>query len=536
MHHWLSALALGALAVPRPTLAGTIGTKRSEFSLCAINNRQIVQNASSDIWPWQTYQSTNVTPPYMSINRTGADLASGLLFIGQENDSGSGVKQVSPFILTDDNELVWSGPEGDSSNFRQQYWGDQSVITFWVGTGKAAYGADAGRGWGEVRIYNDEYRLIKSVCLQLNLTMPTGTTTDCDADVHESFITEDNTILLTAYNTTQADLTSLGGPKDGWVYDSIVVELDLETNEPVFIWSPLAHVAINETHEAYTGSDQTDPFDWFHMNSIQKWGDYYLVNSRHLWRTFLVDREGSVVWSIDGENGGDFGSLPANGTFSWQHMARIHSVSSTQAQLSYFANNLDTATSTVPSKGLTFLLTLPPSLKNPPVLVTDFYDHLYPVSSAAEGSFFSLPNGNTLMGYGDEPYIKEYGPSGDVRWSAQFAGYDLGQSYRVYKQEWHATPSTRPSLVVTTALAEDNLSQCAGSSSRLRGYVSWNGATDVDKYQVYAGKSSNSLKSLGQIDKKGFETKFSLPEDVSVVQVAAIQAGKVVRKSNIAHV
>jgi hypothetical protein len=217
-------------------------------------------------------------------------------------------------------------------------------------------------------------------------------------------------------------------------------------------------------------------------------------------------------------------------------MARIRNISSTQALISWFANDLDTAASTVPSKGLTLRLTLPPTPEHPPELVTNFYDHEYPVSSAAEGSFFPLPNGNTLMGYGDEPYIKEYGPTGDVRWSAQFAGYDLGQSYRAYKQEWHATPSTRPSLVVANAAANDDLRQCAGKSSSLRGYVSWNGATDVEKYRVYAGSDAISLKLLGSVDKKGFETKFSLPSGIKFVQVAAIQAGKIIRKSAIVHV
>ncbi|KAJ5116696.1 hypothetical protein N7456_001044 [Penicillium angulare] len=535
MRAWTSTLAIGLIA-PTSVLSHTIATRKTSESLCAANSRQIVSN-SSDIWPWQTYKSSNLTPPHLTINKTSEDLASGFLFIGQEDDSSTGVEEVSPFILTDDNELIWGGPVGDSSNFRQQYWGEKSVISFWVGTGKAAYGADAGRGWGEVQIYDDEYNLLKSVCLQLNLTLPTGTTTDCDADVHESFITEDNTILLTAYNTSQADLTSLGGEKDGWVYDSIAVELDLETNEPVFIWSPLAHLNVNLTHEPFTGSNLTDPFDWFHINSIQKWGDHYLINSRHLWRTFLVNRQGEIVWYIDGADGGDFGTLPTNGTFSWQHMARLRNVSSNpnEVLLSYFNNDLDSGTATNPSIGLTLRLTLPPNPKNPPKLETDFYDHKYPISSAAEGSFTPLDNGNTLMGYGDEPYIKEYGPSGDLRWSAQFAGYNLGQSYRVYKQEWHATPYYKPSLVVDSVTAKDDLSECAGSSS-LRGYVSWNGATDVEKYEVFAGSSASKLKSLGEIEKKGFETQFTLPGGTKVVQVAAIQSGRAVRKSEIVHV
>ncbi|KAJ5771883.1 hypothetical protein N7520_002412 [Penicillium odoratum] len=534
MPTWSSTLALGCLIAPT-TLARTIGS-RKDSTLCATDSRQTVNNGS-DTWTWQTYKSSNITPPYMTINRTGEDLAAGHLFFNQEDTSGYGVKSVAPFIMSDDNQLIWGGSEGETSNFRKQYLGGKPVITFWTGTGEAAYGADVGHGWGEVKMYDDTYKLVDTICLQLNLTMPTDTTTDCDADVHESTITEDNTILVTSYNTTQADLTSLGGPSDGWVYDSLAVEIDLRTKKPVFIWSPLAHLDVNLTHTTYSGSNQTAPFDWFHMNSIQKWGDHYLINSRHLWRTFLVNRQGEIVWYIDGQDGGDFGSLPTNGNYSWQHMARLRNTStSNEVLLSYFANDLDSSSATNPSKGLTLRLTLPPNPKNPPTLETDFYDHKYPVSSAAEGSFTPLDNGNTLMGYGDEPFIKEYGPNGDVRWSAQFAKKNLGQTYRVFKQEWSATPYYRPSLVVDTISAEDTLSQCAGTSSTLRGYVSWNGATDVEKYEVYAGDSANSLRSLGEVEKKGFETQFSLPAGTKVVQVGAVQSGRVVRKSNVVHV
>lgn len=320
-----SRLILPVLALGLPSFARTLGQRSDDTSstICATNSRAINSNDSS-VWPWQSYISSNITPPYLQINRSdNSELSPGFIFLGQEDDSSTepGVKEVAPFILTDDNELVWGGPVGDSSNFRQQFWGNQSIITFWVGTGKAAYGADAGRGWGKVLFYDNTYKLINTVCLQLNLTLPTGTSTECEADVHESFITPENTILLTAYNTSRGDLTSLGGPSDGWVYDSIAVELDLATNEVVFVWSPLAHLPVNLTHYPYTGSNLTAPFDWFHMNSIQKVGDHYLVNSRHLWRTFLVNKAGEIVWTIDGENGGDFGSLPENGTFVSNHVS-----------------------------------------------------------------------------------------------------------------------------------------------------------------------------------------------------------------------
>jgi hypothetical protein len=150
-----------------------------------------------------------------------------------------------------------------------------------------------------------------------------------------------------------------------------------------------------------------------------------------------------------------------------------------------------------------------------------------PVTSSAEGSHQLLSNRNHFVGYGDEPYIKEFAADGTLVWSAQFAGKNLGQSYRTYKQEWHATPYTLPLLVVRT-VSNDTLSSL--SSSSLRGYVSWNGATDVTGYRVYTNRK-DGLSLLGEFDKQGFETVFVVPEGTQSVQVAALQAGQEVRRS-----
>ena len=87
------------------------------------------------------------------------------------------------------------------------------------------------------------------------------------------------------------------------------------------------------------------------------------------------------------------------------------------------------------------------------------------------------------MAYGQIAILKEYGPnnnknSSDVRYTAQFAAPNLVQSYRGFKHEWHATPTTSPSLVVEK---NTNGTGCA------KGYVSWNGATDVEAWAVYEG-------------------------------------------------
>jgi hypothetical protein len=41
-------------------------------------------------------------------------------------------------------------------------------------------------------------------------------------------------------------------------------------------------------------------------------------------------------------------------------------------------------------------------------------------------------------------------------------------------------------------------------------YVSWNGATEVDTWQVLAGPGPERLESAGSVTRKGFETAVTL--------------------------
>jgi hypothetical protein len=50
------------------------------------------------------------------------------------------------------------------------------------------------------------------------------------------------------------------------------------------------------------------------MNSIQRIGDKYLLNSRHCWSTFLIDSDGNIEWYLDGSDGDNF-TLPSPDIF-----------------------------------------------------------------------------------------------------------------------------------------------------------------------------------------------------------------------------
>ena len=118
------------------------------------------------------------------------------------------------------------------------------------------------------------------------------------------------------------------------------------------------------------------------------------------------------------------------------------------------------------------------------------------------------------MACGQIAITREYGPAtdgSDLRWQAEFGGINAIQSYRVFKEVWHAAPADwDPSLVVEVGYA----------------YVSWNGPTDVTEWDVYIIDSSSGPGMTSKTGKKGFETVFKAPQGTSTLQIGAVQNGK----------
>ena len=195
--------------------------------------------------------------------------------------------------------------------------------------------------------------------------------------------------------------------------------------------------------------------------------------------------------------------------------------------VSYF-NNFNTAmdNGTRPSNGLELQLPLPPNKSNPPVVLQALAVANEPIYADSQGSHSILENGNNFLDYGMIAVVREFGPanqrnlSGDLRWSARFGADNEVQSYRGFRHEWHATPSSSPSLFV-----EGSASGCG------TGYVSWNGATDVESWVLSEGETQDMLEVVGEVGYKGFETSFGVANQC--VQVGALIGGKVVRSSNV---
>ncbi|KAI9710253.1 MAG: hypothetical protein M1820_002746 [Bogoriella megaspora] len=485
-------------------------------------------NGSTAPWPWQIYKSSPFNPPVMEIKTNGGSLAPGYIVTTQANfrSNVTGAKEAAPLIMTDKGELVWNGPIVNSTNLRVQNYKGEPVLTYWSGLSTA--GGNVGHGYGNVTVLDTSYNVIGTVCPDLQVTIPGNETFDCKLDLHESFMTDRDTILVSAYNATPYDLTSVGGPKDGWTFDSLFFEIDPISNEILFRWSSQEHVPITHTHQPRNGvgANSSFPYDWFHINAVVNIGDHYLINARHTWETYLVDSKGNLVWTINGETGGDFGPLPDDAHFRWQHFARPHNVTNSSIAISWFNNNnqaVDNGTN--PSNGLELVLPLPASNVSSRRLQTtvrldDPEQHIF---ADSQGSYERdlYGTGNGFIAYGQISVLKEFGPDptgNDVRWTARLGADNSVQLYRGYKQIWHATPTTKPSLVI-----EKNHNASAGGIAAY-GYVSWNGATDVTGWTVYAGESSarRDLKKIGTVGYRGFETRFNVGSGSSCIRVAAV--------------
>ncbi|KAI5309534.1 hypothetical protein KEM55_003030, partial [Ascosphaera atra] len=282
-------------------------------------------SAPPDMWPWQSFKSSPATPPKFNITKTGPT-APGYLFI-----TPNGVTKASaPFIMDESGELIWQGPEGTQYNFEPQMLDNQPVISYWNGT----FLPD-GIGYGDVTILDNRYQPIHNVTFtprQGYILAPETVPKDAKSflDIHESRITQQGTILVTVENMTQYDLTAANGPKDGWILDSLFFEIDIKTNDVLFRWSSLEHIDDLPFKDVNglapigdQGKNKTQPWGYFHINSVDKFQDgSYLVNSRHYCAFLKVLKNGTVDWILQGRDGGDF-DLGPELSFGFEHDARI---------------------------------------------------------------------------------------------------------------------------------------------------------------------------------------------------------------------
>jgi hypothetical protein len=486
---------------------------------------------SAPPWPVQTFKSApSLTPLSLEVNKTGAT-APGNLFL---NPVGfAHVNSTAPVIMTDENELVWFGPRGAAFNFGQYTYQGKQVLAYWNGT---SFPEPIGRGYGSIVLLDSTYTPIATVTLPGNFqTLNASQTFPSNIDLHEINITPQNTVLVTANNVTQRDLSSVGGPINGWTIDAIFYEIDIATSEILFEWHALDHLdripfSLSKLiigDEGENGTTQASAWNYFHINAVSQYNgqEGYIVSSRFLSSEICVEKKsGDVLWILSGDNGGDF-QLASNATFDYQHDVRRHLDSSHHGQgseviISLFDNAnspLTLPNPTVPSSGL--VLKVDTKAKTA-VALFRYENPNAVIYSTAMGNLQFLDNGHKLVGYGFVPFIQEFDDAGNSVMTAQFGPIAAGQSnpsggvlnYRTFRNEgWVGCPTTVP----------DVYAEKQGNGIMV--YMSWNGHTEYSSWTVFAGNSSSFslLQEVGTVNRTGFETTFYTAQGTQYVAVGA---------------
>jgi hypothetical protein len=103
-----------------------------------------------------------------------------------------------------------------------------------------------------------------------------------------------------------------------------------------------------------------------------------------------------------------------------------------------------------------------------------------------------LPGGNTFVGWGSQRWFSEYDARGRLVLDGRLArGND---SYRASRFAWSGHPDSRPKAFATR---RDN---------RVIVRVSWNGATDVARWELLAGPNADALEPVAATAHASFET------------------------------
>jgi hypothetical protein len=402
-----------------------------------------------------------------------------------------------PMIVDQSGNLIWFHPlpAGESAtNFRPQTYDGRTVLTWWQGRI-----LKLGFGHGVDEIYNTSYQPIAHVAAGNGY----------HADLHEFLLTPQGTAWIDAVDPVKFNLSSVGGPRHGVVNDSIVQEIDVKTGLVMWEWQSLDHIPFSDSYAVVPHNSH--PYDYAHVNSIDP-GPFgqLLLSSRNTWTIFDVDMHtGAFIWRIGGKHPT---FKPGRGTvFRFQHDAAWQP----GGLVSVFDNGYAVAGDTQ-SRGLL----LDPNLRTRTVtLVKQFtnpYEKLLPQS---QGDLLNLGDGNWLMGYGGLPNFAEYNTAGRVLLDAT-----LGpgvEDYRTYLAPWSAQPKTLPSIAAQVG-ADGSVTVEAG----------WNGATDVNAWEVLAGYSASALTPVATVARNGFETTTTIGENPGYIAVAALDsAGRVLATS-----
>ncbi len=470
-------LAVASAGVTYLALTNTVGCDLLERTPKVRPAPKTSSAPSQGVWSFRS--RPDLGPPAIAVTRRAQGRAPGYIFIAPKLGPG----QDGPMIVDDLGQPVWFRNGKYALDCKVQHYQGKPVLTWWEGRQYPKPSV------GEYVILDRSYREVTRVQAGHGYK----------GNQHDFLITPKDTALITIYNPVIRDLSSLGGLAEALALEGIVQEVDIETGEVLFEWHSLDDIGPDESYHSPKGKKF---YDYFHINSIDiDHDDNLLISARNTSAVYKIDREsGEIIWRLGGKKS-DFEMGPGTRT-AFQHDARRQE----DGTITIFDNGAAPRVHQE-SRGITVELdeddmtaTLVRVLTSPDRLL-----------ATSQGNMQVLPNGNVFIGWGSAGYISEFSPDGKLLFDAHLPPRD--DSYRAFRFPWSAHPTDNPAVAVER-----------GPDGDLALYASWNGATEVESWEVLAGRSPDHLEPLGALPRDGFETTMLVQTSDPYVAVRAKDA------------
>jgi hypothetical protein len=307
-----------------------------------------------------------------------------------------------------------------------------------------------------------------------------------DTDEHELQLLPNGHALMIAKEERNMTQIDPDGNPSTTVIGNHIQEID-ENGSLVFQWLCWDHINLEDS---YVESTSAFRLDYIHMNSIAE--DYdgdLVISSRHLSECTKINRQtGEIVWRLGGKNN-QFNFINDPDQFSSQHDFRPVPGKPDHYTL------LDNGTQKDPkySRAVEYKL----DTENMIAEKVWEYRHVPDWYSRLMGNIQRLPNGNTLINWGDRtlPKITEVTPDGLVVYEADFSS--KMNNYRTFRFEFDGF------MLAPYLVAEPY-------PDRVRLIINKFGDTNVDYFNIYGGASpdqmfwidsvSNTWKDLTDLD------------------------------------
>ena len=417
----------------------------------------------------------------VSTNKPGT--APGLVFLAPKAGRG----QDGPMIIDNQGHLVWFKPmKGKiAADFRVQTYQGKPVLTWWEGA------LFVGDGDGVGQVLDTNYKPVTTVRTGNGYTF----------DLHEFTITPRNTALVLAYERYNRSLKAFGGPADAKIVDNIVQEIDLATGLVLFEWHSFGNVSPEESNIPVP-KEKGSEWEYFHANAVDLDADgNFLVSARNTSTVYKINRAtGKIMWRLGGKKS-DFKLGPGDAlrlAALDPRAAGRHVQALRQQRRPAGAQGVaraDASSSTCrPRPRRSSAPTSTRASCSPPARATSSACPTATSSSAGARSAGSPSSAR---------------PARSCSTGTSPRGND---NYRAFRYEWQGQPATPPKVVATA------------KSGNITARVSWNGATNVARWELLAGADAATLAPIGSANRAGFETAVTAKSTAALVALRAYDA------------